>query len=192
MSFSQTSCLFCLSCPSTLPTPLTLPYFFSKHSIVPEIIQTHTVWGFVFFFLAVLWVMEDLSSPTKDWICSRGMEACSLNHWTTREVPKYRFLISFPQRFLISVRTGSYSTLYSQHLKWCLVYDRSLLNIYWQFFKYFFNKWWNLPLFILIRVQLDIHTSRRYILRHLLEGIGLHRCGNQPINKSRIYRAGHQ
>ena len=140
---------------------------------------------FLLYFLVMPRGMWDLSSHAP---CIWSAESS----WTTREVPKYRFLISFPQRFLISVRTGSYSTLYSQHLKWCLVYDRSLLNIYWQFFKYFFNKWWNLPLFILIRVQLDIHTSRRYILRHLLEGIGLHRCGNQPINKSRIYRAGHQ
>ena len=42
------------------------------------------------FFVLVFWPqgMEDLSSPRRDWTCSLCIRRGSLNHGTTREVPK--------------------------------------------------------------------------------------------------------
>ena len=42
---------------------------------------------FYFNFLAVPCHMWDLSFPTRDQTCAPGVEAQSLNHWTTKEVP---------------------------------------------------------------------------------------------------------
>ena len=41
-------------------------------------------WG----FLAALRGMQDLSSLTRDRTCAPAVEVQSLNHWTTREVPR--------------------------------------------------------------------------------------------------------
>ena len=38
------------------------------------------------FFVAVLWDIRDLSSPTRDQACARAVEARTPNHWTAREV----------------------------------------------------------------------------------------------------------
>ena len=37
------------------------------------------------------WGIWDLSFPSRDWSCTPCIENRSLNHWTTREVPRDRF-----------------------------------------------------------------------------------------------------
>ena len=36
--------------------------------------------------------MQDLSSLTRDRICAPVVEAQSLNHWTTRDIPYFHFV----------------------------------------------------------------------------------------------------
>ena len=54
-------------------------------------IWTRAFFLFVLFFL-LFWGMPlcmwDPSSPTRDWTRAPALEARSLNHWTTREVPE--------------------------------------------------------------------------------------------------------
>ena len=59
---------------------------------------------FLFFFklLAVQRGMWDLSSPTRDLTHAPELEAQSLNHWTTREVPFQNFFF-FLDTVLIEV-----------------------------------------------------------------------------------------
>ena len=45
-----------------------------------------------FFFLALLWVMWDLNSPTRDQTVPLALEAQGLNHWASKEVPRLLFL----------------------------------------------------------------------------------------------------
>ena len=60
---------------------------------------------YVFFFWSQgTW---DLSSPTKDWTCTPCIGKWSLNHWTTREVPKIWFFIHPPTHPTVSGMIGS-------------------------------------------------------------------------------------
>ena len=44
-----------------------------------------------FFFLATLYILQDLSSPTKDWTQVPTVKVVSPNPWTTREFSKIVF-----------------------------------------------------------------------------------------------------
>ena len=46
------------------------------------------------FFFKLLATLRNFSSPTRDWTCASAVEARSLNHWTTGEVPRVLHLIS--------------------------------------------------------------------------------------------------
>ena len=46
--------------------------------------------GFV-FFLATLYILQDLSSPTRDWTQAPAVKVVSPNPWTTREFSKTVF-----------------------------------------------------------------------------------------------------
>ena len=46
---------------------------------------------FPFFWGGGLWGMQDLSSQTRDRTCVSCMEAQSLNHLTTKEIPRIFF-----------------------------------------------------------------------------------------------------
>ena len=50
----------------------------------------------LFFFLATLHGMQDLSSLTRDWTVSPSVEVQSPNHWTAREFPGVSFLKRTP------------------------------------------------------------------------------------------------
>ena len=45
----------------------------------------------LFFFLATLRDLQDIGSPTRDWIQAIAMKALSPNHWTTEEFPSCNF-----------------------------------------------------------------------------------------------------
>ena len=45
-------------------------------------------------FLAVLYSMWDLSSLTKDGTCAPAVAVQNLNHWTTREAPRYKIYVN--------------------------------------------------------------------------------------------------
>ena len=57
---------------------------------------------FIYFYLAALSGMWDLSSPTRDQtVAHLTLEVWSTNHWTTREVPKWDFFtVCFLYTFL--------------------------------------------------------------------------------------------
>ena len=44
-----------------------------------------------FFFLATLYILQDLSSPTRDWTQAPAVKVVSPNPWTTREFSKIVF-----------------------------------------------------------------------------------------------------
>ena len=52
-----------------------------------ESVNRETIFHYFFFFLATPHSLLDLSSPKRDGTCTLALEAWSLNHWTTREVP---------------------------------------------------------------------------------------------------------
>ena len=62
-------------------------------SASPDTVVTHTlgVWAvyyfFIFNFLTMPRGVQDPSSPTRDQTRDPAVEALSLNHWTTKEVP---------------------------------------------------------------------------------------------------------
>ena len=47
-----------------------------------------SIFGFIFFFLAVLWGMQDPSSLTRNQNCAPEVEKQTPNPWTTREFPQ--------------------------------------------------------------------------------------------------------
>ena len=49
---------------------------------------------FFFYFLATLYGMWDLSSPTRAGTNAPCIERQILNHWTTREVPEIFFFFN--------------------------------------------------------------------------------------------------
>ena len=56
----------------------------------------------LYFFFAALHSLWDLNSPTRDYEpMSFALEAWSLNHWTTREVP-----------FLVVLKSSLYQSLF--------------------------------------------------------------------------------
>ena len=55
----------------------------------------------------------DLSSPTRDPICTPGIGRWSLNHWTAREVPSSPFLTRQLPRQRSVIRNGNSSPSYS-------------------------------------------------------------------------------
>ena len=48
----------------------------------------------IFFFLATLCSLQDLSSLTRDWTPAPAMKAPSPNHWTSREFPEFHLFWS--------------------------------------------------------------------------------------------------
>ena len=48
-----------------------------------------------FFFFASLWVLQDLSSLTRDWTQAVALKAPSPNHSITRELPKQKSFFTY-------------------------------------------------------------------------------------------------
>ena len=70
---------------------------------------------FYFIFLAVPHGLRDLSSPTRDRMPVLEVRAPSPNHWTTRELPQFLFLISFYRGRTTSREIYPVNTLSSTH-----------------------------------------------------------------------------
>ena len=51
------------------------------------------IYIFLFFLLAVLCSLQDLSSPTRDWTRTIGSESADPNLWIAREFPQIPILI---------------------------------------------------------------------------------------------------
>ena len=47
---------------------------------------------FIYLFLAVPFILQNLCSPTRDWTWGLSNETQSPNHWTAREFLKDKFL----------------------------------------------------------------------------------------------------
>ena len=81
---------------------------------------------YVFFFLAALRGLRDLSSPTRDWTWAPAVKAPSPNHWTARDFPPCLFF------FKVLLRYNTH-TIQFTHLKcimqWVLVYSQGCTTI---------------------------------------------------------------
>ena len=78
---------------------------------------------FLFFFVAVPCGMQNLSFPTQDKPMPSTVEAWSLNHWATREVPHF-FMRASPQRLILGgegpLLSCSLSAGFTVFLRWSL------------------------------------------------------------------------
>ena len=63
-------------------------YSILKRSVQLFFIPQISITIFVFFFLAVLFGMQDLSPLTRDQTCTPCIGSAEFNHWTTRKSPQ--------------------------------------------------------------------------------------------------------
>ena len=63
-------------------------------------VSVQTFYPVFFFFLAAPCSLQDLSSPTRDWIQATAVKAPHPNHWTDREVTFYPVFLLGHLRFI--------------------------------------------------------------------------------------------
>ena len=115
------ACWFSLSLSETEPTVSSIPLLTLKGhdsywmfritvsgSLYSELIRDIKS-KLKFFFFAMLWVLQDLSSLTRDWTQAVALKAPNPNHWTTRELPRLIYLLAMlcSMRDLSSPEQGS-------------------------------------------------------------------------------------
>ena len=112
-----------------------LGYFFKVSMEFIMILLLLSVWIFW------SWVMWDLSSATRGWICTLCIGRWRLKHWTTREVPKFIFNWRI---ITLQCCIGFYCTAmwiswtsFSIYFNLILLYFLSVFVLFLFFFTYF-------------------------------------------------------